>query len=63
MDPEIQTQVAASLGKLAGALAITLAAMECAEVVAMAVGDPSGLRNKLLITDLVDHSLDIVELD
>ncbi|MFC1831929.1 ThiF family adenylyltransferase [Thermodesulfobacteriota bacterium] len=43
--------------------AIAMAAMECAEVVAMAVGDPSGLRNKLLITDLVDHSLDIVELD
>ena len=51
-----------SLGTLPFA-AITLAAMECAEVVAMAVGDPSGLRNRLLITDLVDHSLDIVELD
>jgi len=43
--------------------AITLAAMECAEVVAMAVGDPSGLRNRLLITDLIDHSLEIVQLD
>ena len=42
--------------------AITLAAMECAEVVAMAVGNPSGLRNRLLITDLIDHSLEIVEL-
>jgi molybdopterin/thiamine biosynthesis adenylyltransferase len=42
--------------------AITLAAMECAEVVAMAVGNPSGLRNKLLITDLIDHTLEIVEL-
>ena len=42
--------------------AITLAAMECAEVVAMAVGNPSGLRNRLLITDLVDHSVEIVEL-
>jgi molybdopterin/thiamine biosynthesis adenylyltransferase len=51
-----------SLGTLPFA-AITMAAMECAEVVAMAVGNPSGLRNRLLITDLVDHSLDIVELD
>ena len=42
--------------------AITLAAMECAEVVAMVVGNPSGLRNRLLISDLVDHSLNIVEL-
>ena len=50
-----------SLGTLPFA-AITLAAMECAEVVAMAVGDPSGLRNRLLITDLIDHSLEIVDL-
>ena len=42
--------------------AITLAAMECAEVVAMAIGNPSGLRNRLLITDLIDHSLEIVDL-
>ena len=42
--------------------AITMAAMECAEVVAMAVGNPSELRNRLLITDLIDHSLEIVDL-
>jgi len=42
--------------------AISLAAMECAEVVTMAVGNPAGLRNKLLITDLIDHSLEIVDL-
>lgn len=42
--------------------AITLAAMECAEVVTMAVGNQAGLRNKLLITDLIDHSLEIVDL-
>lgn len=42
--------------------AISLAAMECAEVVAIAVGKTAVLRNRLLITDLVDHSLDVVEL-
>jgi molybdopterin/thiamine biosynthesis adenylyltransferase len=42
--------------------AITLAAMECAEVVAMAVGNSSALRNRLLITDLIDHTLEIVDL-
>ncbi len=42
--------------------AITMAAMECAEVVSMAIGNSAALRNRLLITDLVDHSLDIVDL-
>ena len=42
--------------------AITLAAIECAEVVTMAIGNPAALRNKLLITDLSDHSLDVVDL-
>ncbi len=43
--------------------AITMAAMECAEVVAMVVGNPSGLRNRLLFTDLIDHTLEIVDLE
>ena len=43
--------------------AITLAAMECAEVVSMAVGNPSVLRNRLLFTDLIDHTLEIVDLE
>jgi len=42
--------------------AIALAAMECAEVVVMAVGRQAGLRNRLLITDLFDHSLEVVDL-
>lgn len=42
--------------------AITMAAMECAEVVSMAIGNPAGLRNRLLITDLIDHSLDLIDL-
>jgi hypothetical protein len=31
-------------------------------VVALAAGEPSELRNRLLITDLIDHTLEIVEL-
>ena len=42
--------------------AISLAAMECAEVVGVAIGRDGGLRNRLLITDLFDHSMDVVEL-
>jgi len=42
--------------------AVSLAAMECAEVVTVAAGKPAGLRNRLLITDLADHTLDIVDL-
>ena len=57
----VRKGVETTLGTLPFA-AITLAAMECAEVVAMVVGDPSGLRNKLLITDLIDHTLEIVDL-
>jgi len=42
--------------------AISLAAMECAEVIGIAIGRDGGLRNRLLITDLFDHSMDVVEL-
>jgi len=42
--------------------AIALAAMECAEVVIMALGKQAALKNKMLITDLFDHSLEVVDL-
>ena len=42
--------------------AIAMASMQCAEVVSIAIGREAGLRNRLLITDLFDHSLDVVEL-
>ena len=57
----VRKGVESTLGTLPFA-AITLAAMECAEVVAIAVGNPSELRNRLLITDLIDHTLEIVDL-
>jgi len=57
----VQRGMEKTLGTLPFA-AVSLAAMECAEVVALAAGDPSGLRNRLLITDLIDHTLEIVEL-
>ena len=56
-----QRGVEKSLGTLPFA-AVALAAMECAEVVAMAVGNPAGLRNRLLFTDLFDHHLEVVDL-
>ncbi len=57
----VRRGVESTLGTLPFA-AITLAAMECAEVVAIAAGNPSELRNRLLITDLIDHTLEIVDL-
>ena len=60
-DRAVRKGVETTLGTLPFA-AISLAAMECAEVVAIAVGNPSELRNRLLITDLIDHSLEIVDL-
>lgn len=62
-DPETAAHrgVEKSLGTLPFA-AVALAAMECAEVVAMAIGNPAGLRNRLLITDLFDHHLELVDL-
>jgi len=38
--------------------AIAMAAMECAEVVALAAGRPAQLRNKLLIADFTYHTMD-----
>ena len=57
----VRKGVESTLGTLPFA-AIALAAMECAEVVAIAAGNPSELRNRLLITDLIDHTLEIVDL-
>lgn len=42
--------------------AIAMASMQCAEVVSIVVGRGAALRNRLLITDLLDHSLDVVDL-
>lgn len=52
--------VEATLGTLPYA-AIAMAAMECAEVIALAVGRPAQLRNKLLLADFTYHSLEIVD--
>jgi len=42
--------------------AITMAAIECAEVVTIAIGNPPPLRNRLFITDLADHSTELIDL-
>ncbi len=42
--------------------AITMAAIECAEVVTIAIGNPPALRNRLFITDLIDHSAELIDL-
>lgn len=42
--------------------AITLASIECAEVVAIICGRKPVLRNRLFITDLFDHSADLLDL-
>jgi molybdopterin/thiamine biosynthesis adenylyltransferase len=62
-DPEKAADkgVEKSLGTLSFA-AVALAAMECAEVVALATGRPAALRNKLLVTDISDHMAEIIEL-
>lgn len=54
--------VEATLGTLPFA-AIAMAALECAEVVALAVGRPSQLRNKLLLTDFTYHNMETVEFN
>lgn len=41
--------------------AITMAAIECAEVVTIALGKEPPLRNRLFITDLVDHSAELID--
>lgn len=40
--------------------AITMAAIECAEVVSIAIGKEAPLRNRLFITDLMDHSAELM---
>lgn len=52
--------VETTLGTLPFA-AIAMAALECAEVVALAAGRPAQLRNKLLMADFTYHSMDTVE--
>ncbi|BDD88796.1 HesA/MoeB/ThiF family protein [Desulfofustis limnaeus] len=42
--------------------AVSLAAIECAEAVAMVIGRPSTLRNRLLFVDLSDHGRHAVDL-
>ncbi|MEE4313802.1 MAG: ThiF family adenylyltransferase [Desulfofustis sp.] len=42
--------------------AMAMAAVECAEVVAVALGRPAALRNRLLVTDLDDHSTMVIDL-
>lgn len=42
--------------------AMAMAAVECAEVVAVTVGRPAALRNRLLVTDLDDHSTMLIDL-
>lgn len=41
--------------------AISLAAVECAEVVTIALGRPAPLRNRLFITDLTDHTAELID--
>ena len=54
--------VETSLGTLPYA-AIAMAAMECAEIVALAAGRPAHLRNRLLHADFTFHSMESVQLD
>jgi len=42
--------------------AMAMAAVQCAEVVALALGRPAALRNRLLVTDLDDHSTMLIDL-
>ncbi len=42
--------------------AVALAAVECAEVVALALGRPAALLGRLLFTDLADHSSQLIDL-
>ncbi len=41
--------------------AISMAAVECAEVVTIALGRPAPLRNRLFITDLTDHTAELID--
>lgn len=54
--------VETTLGTLPFA-AIAIASLECAEVIALAVGRPAQLRNKLLVADFTYHSMDTVEFE
>jgi len=54
--------VEATLGTLPFA-ATAMAAIECAEIVALAAGRPTQLRNKLLLADFSYHSLEILSFD
>lgn len=42
--------------------AVYMAAIECAEVVTLCLGKPPELRNRLLMAEVADHSLDIIDL-
>jgi len=63
-DPSIAPRkgVEATLGTLPFA-ATAMAAIECAEIVALAAGRPTQLRNKLLLADFSYHSLEILSFD
>lgn len=63
-DPETAADkgVEKTLGTLSYA-AVATAALECAEVVSLAIGRPAALRNRMLITDLIDHSTEIISFD
>ncbi len=41
--------------------AISMAAVECAEIVTIALGKPAPLRNRLFITDLTDHTAELID--
>ena len=54
--------VEATLGTLPFT-ATAMAAIECAEIVALAAGRPAQLQNKLLLADFGCHSLDLLFFD
>ncbi len=57
-----QKGIEATLGTLPFA-AIAMAAVECAEIVALAIGRPSQLHNKMVLADFTYHSMDIMAFD
>ncbi|SHO46834.1 HesA/MoeB/ThiF family protein [Desulfopila aestuarii] len=57
-----QKGVEATLGTLPFA-ATAMAAIECAEIVALAAGRPAQLRNKLLMADFSYHSMEIISFE
>lgn len=54
--------IEATLGTLPYA-AVAIAAMECAEVVALAIGKPAQLRKRLLLADFTYHSVETVSFE